>query len=99
MEWIGHSSIAMTMRYAHLAPQTNNRMISVLDDAPAEEGRAGRPRGSVEEPWLHHGQQVDVPLLEPRRVERLDIIDSILPVALSASENFNRRDWLPLLFR
>jgi len=33
---MGHSTIAMTMRYAHLAPQTNNHMISVLDEAPTE---------------------------------------------------------------
>jgi hypothetical protein len=34
--WMGHSTIAMTMRYAHLAPQTNNHMITVLDEAPTE---------------------------------------------------------------
>lgn len=35
-KWMGHSSIAMTMRYAHLAPETNNHMIAVLDGAPTE---------------------------------------------------------------
>lgn len=32
---MGHSTIAMTMRYAHLAPETNN-MIAVLDEGPTE---------------------------------------------------------------
>ena len=35
-QWLGHSTIQMTMRYAHLAPDTNNHMISVLDEAPKE---------------------------------------------------------------
>ena len=33
---MGHSTIAMTMRYAHLAPETNNQMIAVLDEGPTE---------------------------------------------------------------
>lgn len=32
--WMGHSTINMTMRYAHLAPGQNDHMISVLDAAP-----------------------------------------------------------------
>ena len=35
-QWLGHSTIQMTMRYAHLAPDTNNHMIAVLDEAPKE---------------------------------------------------------------
>lgn len=30
-QWLGHSTITMTMRYAHLAPNTGSKVISVLD--------------------------------------------------------------------
>lgn len=30
-EWLGHSTIAMTMRYAHLASGGGKEMISALD--------------------------------------------------------------------
>lgn len=32
-QWLGHSSIQMTMRYAHLAPGGNLHLVSVLDGA------------------------------------------------------------------
>ena len=32
-EWLGHSSIDMTMRYAHLAPDHLQDALSVLEDA------------------------------------------------------------------
>jgi len=35
-QWLGHSTIQMTMRYAHLAPNTNDQLIAVLDGAPKE---------------------------------------------------------------
>lgn len=31
-QWLGHSSITMTMRYAHLSPSaTSNDLIKILD--------------------------------------------------------------------
>ncbi len=33
-EWMGHSTIAMTERYAHLAPGFSSEAVSLLDDAP-----------------------------------------------------------------
>jgi integrase len=35
-KWMGHSTINMTMRYAHLAPGVNDHMIAVLDEVPKE---------------------------------------------------------------
>jgi site-specific recombinase XerD len=33
-EWLGHASIMMTMRYAHLAPNTDQvRLVAMLDRA------------------------------------------------------------------
>lgn len=37
--WLGHTSIGMTMRYAHLAPGAGASQISVLDSASAAEVR------------------------------------------------------------
>jgi integrase len=34
--WMGHSTINMTMRYAHLAPGANDHLIALLDEAPKE---------------------------------------------------------------
>jgi integrase len=34
-EWMGHSTITMTMRYAHLAPDAHASLIEVLDRAAA----------------------------------------------------------------
>lgn len=46
-EWLGHSTIHMTMRYAHLAPTSGAGFIAVLDRVPTPE----RPRlEAVEEP-------------------------------------------------
>jgi site-specific recombinase XerD len=35
-EWLGHSTILMTMRYSHLAPDGGHEHIAVLDDASAK---------------------------------------------------------------
>lgn len=35
-QWLGHATLQMTMRYAHLAPNTNNHLIALLDEAPRE---------------------------------------------------------------
>ena len=35
-KWMGHSTINMTMRYAHLAPGANDHLIALLDEAPKE---------------------------------------------------------------
>jgi len=34
-KWLGHSSITMTMRYAHLAPDASDKLLNVLDSPPA----------------------------------------------------------------
>ena len=34
-EWLGHVSITMTMRYAHLAPDGGHEFIAALDRAPS----------------------------------------------------------------
>jgi hypothetical protein len=44
-ELMGHSSIQMTMRYAHLAPQHNRAAVDRL--VPAKTGNRGPRRGSV----------------------------------------------------
>ena len=36
-EWLGHSTITMTMRYSHLAPGGNSALISALDRPPISE--------------------------------------------------------------
>jgi integrase len=33
-EWLGHATVTMTMRYAHLAPNGNNDLIAVLENPP-----------------------------------------------------------------
>jgi hypothetical protein len=38
---LGHSSVTMTERYAHLAPDSVRAAVSVLDDPPAGESRYG----------------------------------------------------------
>ena len=38
--WLGHSTIAMTMRYAHLAPGQGHELVRVLD----------APRGALTAP-------------------------------------------------
>jgi integrase len=35
-DWLGHGTITMTMRYAHLAPGGNSALIGVLDGPGAE---------------------------------------------------------------
>lgn len=47
--WMGHSSIVMTMRYAHLAPDAGLSMIGALDSSPNGEGVA-RTGATKEEP-------------------------------------------------
>jgi len=37
-EWLGHSTIAMTMRYAHLAPGSQNEQIKLLDGGAVPTG-------------------------------------------------------------
>ena len=37
-EWLGHSSIAMTMRYAHLAPSDGGELIKALDSTATRAG-------------------------------------------------------------
>jgi integrase len=34
-DWLGHSTITMTMRYAHLAPDGDTNLIAALDGSPA----------------------------------------------------------------
>jgi site-specific recombinase XerD len=48
-EWLGHSTITMTMRYAHLAPNAGREFVSALDSGSygnltaTGEGRSRRP--------------------------------------------------------
>jgi integrase len=44
--WMGHSTIAMTMRYAHLAPNAGARWIGVLDGASANLTRTQAETGT-----------------------------------------------------
>ena len=37
-ELLGHSTITVTMRYAHLSPQTKNSAIALLDPPPQSSG-------------------------------------------------------------
>jgi integrase len=38
-EWLGHKTLAMTMRYAHLAPTSLDSMVSLLEQQPVEKPR------------------------------------------------------------
>ena len=49
--WLGHSTITMTMRYAHLAPDAGRELIDVLDvqrDGTIVAPRARRVRNNAE---------------------------------------------------
>ena len=46
-EQLGHSGVAMTLRYAHLSPESVSGAIAVLDDVISEE-RIGPPLGHQE---------------------------------------------------
>jgi integrase len=56
MVWLGHSSITQTMQYAHLAPDSLDDMVAVLERAPTEKprhlgvvegGQSGQGRGAA----------------------------------------------------
>lgn len=51
-ELMGHASLEMTMRYAHLSPDVKSRAVQVLD-APPPGDMEGTPRGHQD----HVGQQ------------------------------------------
>lgn len=38
-EWLGHKTLAMTMKYAHLAPTSLDSMVSLLEQQPTEKPR------------------------------------------------------------
>jgi hypothetical protein len=54
---LGHASMEMTMRYAHLAPEVRSRAVEVLDEpasTSAEMGSENRRQGA---PWQHGGSK------------------------------------------
>jgi site-specific recombinase XerD len=38
-EWLGHANISITMRYAHLAPKSLDKLTAILDQQPEEKPR------------------------------------------------------------
>jgi integrase len=53
-EWLGHSTILMTMRYAHLAPGVGREFLSALDGKDVGQ-YLGRSGGAVEQvPEIAH---------------------------------------------
>jgi len=44
--WMGHSTIAMTMRYAHLAPDGGAQWIKALERASADSLQTRRENGA-----------------------------------------------------
>jgi site-specific recombinase XerD len=45
-EWLGHSTIHMTMRYAHLAPSGDADLLATLDATSKPEARAAGRQSS-----------------------------------------------------
>jgi hypothetical protein len=39
MKWLGHATISITMRYAHLAPKSLDKLTAILDQQPEEKPR------------------------------------------------------------
>jgi integrase len=46
-EWLGHSTITMSMRYAHLSPEAGDRLIHVLDRGAGVEAAAEKKKEAV----------------------------------------------------
>jgi integrase len=48
-EMLGHATIEMTMRYAHLSPDVSKEAVRLLDRAPSSSGDAGRVTSETSE--------------------------------------------------
>jgi hypothetical protein len=48
-EWLGHSTITMTMRYAHLVPGSGAEFIHTLEDPVSRGNGVARAGGRIEE--------------------------------------------------
>lgn len=52
-EWLGHKTLSMTMRYAHLAPESLDSMVALLEQQPTEKPRHLGMVSNLDQP-LHY---------------------------------------------